>query len=53
MQSRLHFQLIVEREQGMDMLQWGPTDHKPLLKKFLLITFWNSALVLDIDMKIK
>ena len=53
MQFRLHFHLIVEREKGVGLLQWGATDQKPLLKKSLPITSWNSVSVLDIDMKIR
>ena len=51
--ARLHFHLIVEREKGVGKLQWGATDQKPLLKKSLPITSWNSVSVLDIDMKIR
>ena len=51
-QSRLHFHLIVEAQKGVRMLQWGLTDQKTLLRNSLPIIFWNSVLVLDMNMKI-
>ena len=47
------FSFDCRKGEGSGYVAMGATDQKPLLKKSLPITSWNSVSVLDIDMKIR